>query len=224
MKTAYDYSLSASKELMFERKRVNFASDYNLGAKPAIIWQCMPAEPLIVDVGSTPLLEVLREGAASISDNGWWYGFKSGRRPALVFEGLATSNASNATGWSAEIHDDGHFIAGVWAFPVVSSNTDTPCPAVADFYTEAFRDFGYVATKVYETSVYLGGALVTCTMLRSNQLPLVGSHGHIIAPAVNRGELRWPVLTVEAPGGISTACAAMAEQFMRAYGKSIPKG
>lgn len=223
MKTADDYSLDEAIERAFERKRVNFVADYELGARPALIWQCMPVETLMLDVTNEPLREALREGAAAISDVGWWCAFKSGRRPALVFEGLASSTASDAAGWATEVHADGHFLAGVWTFPEVSSSAQTPIPAVADFYADAFRDFGFVARKVYEAAVYNAGALVTCTMLRSNKLPLAGSRDGILAAAVNRSELRWPVLTVEGPEYILTACAAMAAQFMRSYGRVAPK-
>jgi hypothetical protein len=223
MKTAADYSLDEALERAFERKRVNFIADYELGERPALVWQCMPAEPLVVDVANEPLREVLRDGAAAISDTGWWYAFKSGRRPTFVFEGLASSAVADATGCATEVHADGHVLAGLWTFPEVSSNTQTPSPAVAEFYTEAFRDFGFVAGKVYEATVYTRSALVTCTMLRSNQLPLAGSRDRILTPAVNRGELRWPIMTVEGPGHVSTACEAMAAQFMRAYGRVAPK-
>ncbi len=220
--TVADNLLDEALERTFERKRVNFVADYEFGEIPALIWQCMPAKPLVVDIINEPLRDVLQAGAAAISDPGWWYAFKSGRRPSLVFDGLASSTAADASGWATEVHADGHFQAGIWTFPKVSLNTETRSSAIATFYTDAFRDFGFVASKIYQAALYTGGAFVTCTMLHSNQLPLIGGHDYILAPAVNRGELRWPVLTVDGTGHISTACTAMAAQFMRAYGRADP--
>jgi hypothetical protein len=218
--TAEYYSQNEVIQRAFTLKRGNLVADYGLVERPALIWQCMPAEPLIVELDSGPVREVLEHGAEPISDFGWWHAFSSGQRPARVFEGLASS--ATADGWVTEVHADGHFLAGVWSFPELATTTDAPSPAVADFYTDAFRDFGYVATKLYDSIAYPGELLVTCTMLRSNLLPLAGRVGQVVAPAVKRSELRWPVITVQGSQAMTTACTAMAAQFMRAYGRAVP--
>lgn len=220
--SANDYLMVEVLERAFERKRAHFIADYGLGENPALIWQCMPAEPLVVDVGKESVREALREGASGTSNTAWWYAFKSGRSPALIFEGLASSSVADAIGWATEVHEDGHFLAGVWSFPDVSASIQTTGHAIAEFYVDAFRDVGLLVNKVYKATAYTAAARVTCTMRHSNKLPLVTSHERILAPAVKRSELRWPVLTVEDLEHISTACTAMAAQFMRAYGRSVP--
>lgn len=224
MTSAAEYSLEDALERVLARKRDSFAEDYGLRAKPALVWQCMPEESLDVDVVDDALRTAIQEGAGDVSDTGWWYGFNAGRRPVLVFDGLASTSAVDASGWATECHADGHFMAGVWTFPEVSPNGQTPRAAVADFYVDAFRDFASVAGKVYEAVSYSSRVVLTCTMLQANQLPLAGHRDRIIAPAVQRQVLRWPMLTVESPGHLKVACSAMAAQFMRAYGRAVPKG
>lgn len=211
-------------ERVLARKRDSFVEDYGLRAKPALVWQCMPEESLDVDVVDDALRTAIQEGAGAVSDTGWWYGFNGGRRPVLVFDGLASTSAADASGWATEVHADGHFMAGVWSFPEVVLNGQTSRSAVADFYVDAFRDFAYVAGKVYKAASYTRTVSVTCTMLQANQLPMAGHRDRIIAPAVQRQVLRWPMLTVESPGHMEVACSAMAAQFMRAYGRAVPKG
>jgi hypothetical protein len=219
MKYAADYLSSEAIERAFALKRANFVTDYKLEQRPTLIWQCMPTEPITMDVNNQQIRQVLQNGAGAVSDAGWWCAFNAGRRPAFVFDGLASSAGSD--GWTSEIHVDGHFQAGVWNFPDLSTTSDNPGTGVADFYAEAFRDFGFVASKVFEAANYTGETLVTCTMLQSNQLPFIGN-GRVLAPAVNRSELRWPVLA-QSTADIGAACSVMAGQFMRAYGLSAPR-
>lgn len=224
MKSTAEYSLEVALERALGRKRDSFVESYGLQSKPALVWQCVPEEALAVDVADHALRAAIQEGASASSDAGWWCGFQARGRPALVFEGLASTSDADGSGWVTEIHEDGHFLAGVWTFPEVSANGQTSRPAVAGFYVDAFRDFALVAGKVYQAASYTSGVVVTCTMLHADQLPLAGSRDHILAPAVRRQVLRWPLLTVKSPDHIKVACTAMAAQFMRAYGRVVPKG
>lgn len=224
MKSNAEYMLEEALERALGRKRDRFVEAYGLQSKSALVWQCMPEEALAVDVADQTLRAAIQEGTNAFSDTGWWCGFKVGRRPALVFDGLASTSDADASGWVTEVHEDGHFLAGVWTFPEVSANGQASRPAVADFYVDAFRDFALVAGKVYEAASYTSSVVVTCTMLHANQLPLAGNRDHILAPAVKRQVLRWPLLRAECPGHVQVACSAMAAQFMRAYGRAVPKG
>lgn len=219
MRAAEDFLLKEATERELERKRANLIADYGCRDRPSIIWQCMPVDILAVDTTNDSIRKVVRDGAVEYSDNGWWHGFSSGRQPALVFDGLSSSSATDEVGWVVEIHSDGHVLAGVWRFPELSAIGGTLGPVVGTFYADAFRDFGFVASRIYESSRYAGALLVTCTMLHANKLPLAGSNGQVLAPAVSRGELRWPVHSIDGPEHISTACVAMAARFMNAYGR-----
>ena len=92
MKSIAEYSLEEALERALGRKRDSFVEAYGLQSKPALVWQCMPEEVLAVDVGNQAVRAAIQEGASAFSDTGWWCGFQAGRRPALVFEGLASGN------------------------------------------------------------------------------------------------------------------------------------
>lgn len=142
-------------ERAFATKRANLVEDHIIGEKPALIWQSSSSEPFSADVTSDSLKNAIRDGAEAIGDNGWWNNFHSyGCAPALVFDGLASSTGSEHQ-WVTEVHTDGHFIAACWAFPEYSDH-GLSGQGIADFYTDAFRDFGYVAQRVYEALSYTG--------------------------------------------------------------------
>ncbi len=222
MVTTERVALDEALERACERKRVNFIDDYDLRTKPALIWQCWPTDALVLDVTDDKLLEAMRDGGGPTANDDWWQGFRRGSRPSLVFDGLASATDHGGEGWATEVHVDGHLAAGVWAFPELGSSSATPGPGVADFYVDAFRDFTYLAGRVCEGMGYSGLIYLTCTVLQADRLPLIGHRDQILAPAPKRKTLRWPITTVKATE-TPKAGAAMAAQFMRAYGKSATR-
>jgi len=211
--------LERALEQHFERKRVNFLEGYGLLSKPALILQCVPDEPLPLDLTAEALVDAIRAGGGPAADDGWWHGLKNGDRPCLTFEGLSTRRRSYPEDWASDVHVDGSLIVGVWKFPPSSSfEPDTvPGVGVGDFYVQLFKDFAYLASKLYEAVAYSGVLHVTCTMHHADKLPLVNGHGQISVPASKRSTLRWPIATVDGTG-MSTVGDAMAAQFMRNYG------
>lgn len=208
-------------ERAFATKRANLVEDHIIGEKPALIWQSSSSEPFSADVTSDSLKNAIRDGAEAIGDNGWWNNFHSyGCAPALVFDGLASSTGSEHQ-WVTEVHTDGHFIAACWAFPEYSDH-GLSGQGIADFYTDAFRDFGYVAQRVYEALSYNSGLHVTCSLTHANELPMVGPHRNVVSK-VNRSLLRWPVHRVENLSDLEAICQDMAAQLMRAYGRNYRK-
>jgi len=221
MKTLDDYSHDDVIERVLERKRINLTTDYDLVAKPALIWQCMPAEPIVLDVSKNEFKNTLGEGVQGKSTDGWWEGFYSGRRVTLVFDGLAssTSLAQYDAGWVAQLHEDGHLLAGLWTFPQVEArDSGTPSLALADLHQSAFHDFMRLAEKIYQVADYRAANFVTCTMLQAHTLPMVTNHGRIQTPPVKRQTLRWPVLAVGDTLSFAKAGEMMAARLMRAYG------
>lgn len=217
-------NLEHALERFFESKRSNFLEDYELQARPALIWQCSPSESVEVDLPNGKVREAMRDGGGPTSNDGWWHGFKMSYRPVLVFDGLSsTTDLGGGAGWATEIHIDGHLTAGIWTFPsrTASGSAGTGVGA-ADFYSDAFIDFVRLAGKVYEAADFAGAVHVTCTMHRANDLPLLSGYDRVLSPAPRRTTLRWPITTVETKG-LPEAGTAMAAQFMRIYGRSLPK-
>jgi hypothetical protein len=212
--------LEQFRERAFERRFEAFVQDYDLGSKPALVFQAMPLESLAIDIKNHGVLNAIQEGAGAISESGWWYGFKAGGRPVLVFDGLASSSKTSEHGWASEVHVDGHVVAGLWTFPDAGESGQTSRPAVASFFTHAFRDFGFFTRSVHEATPYSGSVALSCTMLQANELPLIASRGNTISPAVKRPVLRWPLQIASGLADIDAVCGAMAVRFMRAYGKN----
>ena len=214
------YSLAQFHEGVFKRKLDAFVEDYSLESKPALVFQAIPAGTTAIDVTKHSVQTALHEGADAISDTGWWYAFKASGRPVLVFDGLASSSNAGEQGWVSEVHEDGHLIAGLWTFPHVREHEQESQPAAASFYVHAFRDFGFVARKVYEAASYSGGVVATCTLLQANLLPLAAPRGgSVIASASKRSVLHWPLQTAASLDVMDAVCASMAVRFMRTYGK-----
>ena len=214
--------LDVALERAFHRKRSNFLEDYELSAKPALILQAWPTNALEVDISSEKLRESMRGGGGPASSDGWWHGFKMSWYPSLVFDGLASAKDLSGAGWATEIHVDGHVSAGVWTFPESSPGSANPGPGVADFYVDAFRDFTYLASKVFEAIGTSDAVNLTATMHQADRLPLLANPGRVVAPAPKRKTLRWPIATVNA-AECPRVGALMAAQFLRAYGRNAPK-
>jgi hypothetical protein len=207
-------------ERQLKRKRDAFIEDYAIQGRPALLWQCWPSDELSVDVTSKPLSDALQAGAGLISDNGWWNGFEAQAFPSLVFDGIASSRLLNA-GWAFQVHVDGSMIAGIWNFPDVPAGDESRQLLLPPFYAEAFRDFAYVVTKCYDAVAYKGASALTCTMEGADKLALAGARDNIVAEPVKRKTLRWPLVPVSDKAAIDAACASMAAQLMRAYGKNF---
>lgn len=208
-------------ERALAKKRANLIEDHNISDKPALIWQCTPTEQLVANVTLDSVKNAIRDGAEAIGDNGWWNNFHAyGRTPALVFDGIASSTGCEHQ-WVTEFHTDGHFIAASWAFPEYSDHSLSG-HGIADFYTDAFRDFGYVAQRLYEAISYETGLHVTCSLTRANELPMVGPQRNVWSK-VSRNQLRWPVHQAENPAVLEAICHDMAAQLMRAYGRNYRK-
>lgn len=202
-------------------KRANLIEDHSISDKPALIWQCIPAEPVSANVTLDNVKNAIQDGAEAIGSNRWWNSFQAfGRAPALVFEGLASSTGGEHK-WVTEFHTDGHFIAACWDFPEYSGR-GLSGHGIADFYTDAFRDFGYVAKQVYEATGYNSGLHVTCSLMHAKELPMVGPHGNVVCK-VNRNQLRWPAHQLANPAELEAICQDMAAQLMRAYGRNYRK-
>lgn len=211
--------LERALEHHFERKRVDFLEGHELLSKPALVLQCVPDEQLLPDLTAQPLVEAVQAGGGPAADDAWWHGLRITGQPHLTFEGLTSLRKSYPDEWASEVHADGSLMVGVWRFPRSFSHEPDSVPGVgvADFYVQLFKDFAYLASKVYEAAGYSGVLHVTSTMHLADKLPMVNGRCEITAPASKRSTLRWPIATVDGTG-ISAVGEAMAAQFMRIYG------
>lgn len=165
--------LSLTDHLALRQKLAAFRADYLLTDKPALVWQCRAMTPVEVDVKSTGLKEALSKDALPGSDSAW-YAFRSGQQPTFVFDGLASSRDAEGQGWVAEIHTDGHIVAGLWTFPDVSIK-EARSSCVSTFHGQAFTDFGVLAANLMEAVDYEGQCEMMCTLLQASQLPFIRS-------------------------------------------------
>ena len=213
--------LSLTDHLALRRKLAAFRADYQLTDKPALVWQCRPTTPVEVDVKSAALKEALSKGAVPGTDSAWWYAFRSGQLPTVVFDGLASSRDAEGQGWVAEIHTDGHIVAGLWTFPDAPIG-EVRSPCMSTFHGLAFTDFGALVTNLLAAAAYEGQCEMTCTLLQAERLPFVleSNRYHPQPRRLRRDELQWRIRPCQGADSIRAVAALMAEDFLRAYGFS----
>lgn len=222
MEAVANFELIQMLEKLFDRRRTNFLEDLDLQNRPALTWQCWSSDVLRVDIANEKVKGALREGGGPSSTDSWWDGFKIRGQPALSFDGLTSVTDLEAAGWATELHVDGYIAACVWTFPEMGVRAVSPGPGVAPFYVDAFLDFTHLAANVYEAAGYESTLHLTATMHQADRLALLASLERVLAPAPKRKMLRWPILTVTMTE-LAAAGTAMAAQFMRIYGRSLPR-
>lgn len=194
-----------------------FVEDYAIGRMPALIWQWRPCTPVEVDVSTSGVRDLFSRGAESSKMQAWWYGFRSNYGVAPVFSGLSTTDPSTAAGWAAEIHTDGHLIAGLWNFPEVRVN-GTPTPCLSDFHLEGFRDFAQLSEAAAKTINSAGSCCITATLLAADTLQFVrgGNHWNQHTRVAKRNTMQWRVR--KGPSSKVRAIGeAMAADYKRAF-------
>ncbi len=215
-----NHKLSPSLEMShpeLHRRLTDFVEDYSLGDKPALIWQWRPCDLVEVDVSAPGVHDLISRGAVSSRMQSWWYGFRSSYGVVPVFSGLSSTDPRNAAGWAAEIHTDGHLIAGLWRFPDVSTN-GTPAACVSDFHLDAFRDFAELSETAAAVIKSTGPSCMTATLLAATSLQFVrsGNHWRGQAQRATRETMQWRVRT--GPNSQVRAIGdAMAADYKRAF-------
>lgn len=215
-----NHTLSPSLELShpeLHRRLIDFVEDYSLGDKPALVWQWRPCDPVEVDVAASAVHDLMRRGAVSSRAQAWWSGFRSNYGVVPVFSGLSSTDPRNAADWAAEIHTDGHLIAGLWSFPEVSVN-GTSAACLSDFHIDSFRDFAELSETAAAVINFTGPSCMTATLLAAKGLQFVRSStnwGHQARPAT-RAMMQWRVRT--SPNSQLRAIGdAMAADYKRAF-------
>jgi hypothetical protein len=73
------------------------------------------------------------------------------------------------SGWMAEMHSDGHVIAGLWSFPEKDAKL-----FLSEWHDRAFADFALLAKSLYAAAHQEGTLQITCTLLKASRLSFVG--------------------------------------------------
>lgn len=220
MQTLERLQLQDALERFFDARRRDFLEIHGLQQKPALIWQCWPSDSLTLDLTSEPLREAMRAGGGPAAEDGcWWERFRISGRPTPSFEGLASRRADDAADWATALHGDGYLCAGIWTFPPTEADANSPSCGIADFYVDAFRDYAYLAGKVYEAAGHVGPVYLTCTMHQARSLPLLSSRDRrVLVPAVKQATLRWPIESVQT-SRLPEVAEQMADRLIGIYGK-----
>jgi hypothetical protein len=214
------HKLSPTLELShpeLHRHLIDFVEDYSLAEKPVLVWQWRPCDPVDVDVSASTLHDLLCQGAVSSRIHAWWYGFRSNYGVVPVFAGVSSADPRSAAGWAAEVHTDGHLIAGLWTFPEVSVNgTQTPC--LSDFHLDAFQDFAELSGSTAKVINYAGQSCMTATLLRATSLQSVrsGNHWGQQPRTATRSTMQWRVRT-GSNDQLRAIGDAMAADYTRAF-------
>lgn len=211
MPTLQDLEMSKAFEEHFERKRADFLSDYGLKHKPAIVWQVCPTSAMTVDIHDHAVVDALIGGSLNDTGEGWWKGFLGGTA-TRVFGGVASCSPEQLDGAVTEIHEDGHFLAGFWKFGHVGETV-----GALNFFHKAFVDALEAARFVHDAAGYSGEAMVGCTMLHADEVPLLTTRGSVSRPPPSRRDFHWPLQTMR-HGSSAALGAAMGAQFLRIYG------
>ena len=215
-----NHKLSPSLELSHPELHLrlkDFVEDYALADKPALILQWRPGDPIEVDVSLPGVHDLMKRGAVSSRMQAGWHGFRSSYGVAPVFSGIRSTDPRNATGWAAEIHTDGHLIAGLWTFPEQSFN-GASAAFLSDFHLDAFRDFAELSEAVAAVINSNGSSFMTATLLGANRLQFVRGSNHWghQARLATRDTMQWRVRS-GANSQLRAIGDTMASDYKRAF-------
>jgi hypothetical protein len=196
---------------------MEFIEDYSLGDKPALIWQWRPVDRVEIDVAAPAVHDLMSRGAVSSRVQAWWYGFRASSGIVNVFPGLSSTDPRNAAGWAAEVHTDGHLIAGLWSFPEMAVD-GAPVACLSDFHMEAFRDFAELSGAAATVVAYTGASCMTATLVAATSIRIVrsGNHWEHQPRPPTRDTMQWRVRT-GSNDQLRAIGDAMAADYKRAF-------
>jgi len=207
-----------------------FAQAYGLAGTAALVVQAGPhpddAKPTL-DVDDNALQQQFLAGAGT--QRAWWDGFHSMSRARPTFHGVASISNPREPTWASEMHRDGHFVAGVWAFPDLPTSDGRRVSVIADFYCDFFGDFCALVMRTLRQGGVSQAYEVTATLLGAQQLHFAkpsdfGGQHVISAQPLGVATLQWPVLAVDrGEQGWSAASQALGRGLTGAYGAMPPR-
>jgi hypothetical protein len=142
-----------------------------------------------------------------------------------TFHGIASLPAREQPAWAAEMHRDGHFIAGIWRFPEVSIRGSN-VPALADFYVAMFDHFFQLVASTLQAGSEPPNYEVTASLVRAPQLHYVKQSrfgGQHVQDPLTIDNLQWPIAAARVGTPEWTSLAAqMSKALTGAYGDTPP--
>ena len=218
-------SLRLENRPEFQLRLAEFLHSYGVADRPGLVVQARRApgaEGGAVDVDDP---EVQRRFLAGVrTENGWWHGFRSMTAVQATFHGIASLPAREQPAWAAEVHRDGHFIAGIWRFPEFSVRGSN-VPGLAGFYVKIFEDFFQLLALTLQAGSEPPKYEVTASLVNAPKLHYAKRSfgGHAIRDPLTIDHLQWPIAAAQVgtPDWMSLA-AQMSKALTGAYGDTPP--
>jgi hypothetical protein len=183
----------------FQLRLAEFVQSYGIAGKPALVLQARPAPDAkegLASLDDPELQDRFRVGVHT--DRSWWDGFRSMTAVIPTFHGIASLPGRDQPTWAAEVHRDGHFIAGIWRFPEFSIN-GSKVLALADFYAEIFKDFFQLVTATVQGDKVHPKYEATFTLVHAPKLHYATRSDlggqYIVRDALTIEHLQWPTAT-----------------------------
>jgi hypothetical protein len=210
----------------FRLRLVEFLHFYGIAEAPALVAQARPAPDTVgaLNVDDAELQGRFTKGVPS--QDGWWQGFRSMTAVQRTFHGIASLPAREQPAWAAEVHKDGHFIAGIWRFWDFEAG-GTTTPSLADFFGGMFPNF----LELVRSTLSAGGANTkyeaTFTLVNASLIHYAKKSGwvrnFVLRPPLSIPHLQWPVASADVGTPEWAAIGpAMVTDFTAAYGDTPP--
>ncbi len=217
-------SLRLESRPEFQLRLAEFLHSYGVADRPALVVQARRApgtESGTVDVDDPEVQKRFLAGMRT--NNGWWQGFRSMTAVQATFHGIASLPTREQPPWAAEVHRDGHFIAGIWKFPEFSIRGSN-VPGLADFYVEMFNDFFQLLASTLQAGSEPPKYEVTASLVCAPKLYYAkrsdfGGHHVISHDPLTIDYLQWPIAAAQV-GTLEwmSLAAQMGKALTGAYG------
>lgn len=220
-------SVRLSSRPEFLLRLAEFVHSYAVADRPSLVIQARPvpgSEASELGVGNLEAQKRLLAGVPS--DDGFWQGFRSMTAVIPTFHGVAGLPSREQPAWAAEMHRDGHFIAGIWKFPQFP-HRGSSMPALADFFVGMFRDFFQLVAAVLQAGSDGPVYEATATLVRAADIgyarrSFFGRHDAASEP-LKIDNLQWPVAVARVGTPEWTSLASrMGAALTGAYGETPP--
>lgn len=209
----------------FRLRLAEFLHFYGIVEAPALIVQARPAPDALgaLNVDDAELQKRFTNGVPS--RDGWWQGFRSMTAIQRTFHGLASLPAREEPAWAAEVHKDGHFIAGIWRFWDFEGG-GTTTPSLADFFAGIFPNFVELVQSTLPAGRANGTYEATFTLVNASLIHYAKKSwagNYVRRPPLSIPHLQWPIASAEVgtPDWVAIG-RAMATEFTAAYGDTPP--
>lgn len=190
-------SVRLAEQPEFHVRLTEFLHSYGVIERTALVVQARPVSGSALAGVNVDDAELQKRFLAGIpTNNGWWHGFRTMRGVTRTFQGIASLPDREEPSWASEVHNDGHFVAGIWTFPVLTVQSK-PLNAIADFYAEMFVHFLSLVESTLGKVDHQPTYQATWTLTNAPTLHYASKsmwgERTIAAPPVRISNLQWPI-------------------------------